>query len=265
MATRYPRIATGQPGGIANKIYRDRHQNIRKTSRETRDLRHRDIRDKTRREKHSRTSSDRSDLTEESDFETNSDIMRNFTRLDRHQPDQRTNNNKLRDNLTDYLGDRGKFQSMLEEKETKKPSKPNHYVPFDPRESPRRERRHSQAWSDSSQYEASNYNSETGNIIKPRLPRNILLDDPDKTYDSSSTERSNLTIAIWSCVIIVSIIILVIIIVAIIVYLTSGKGRVTIFPFAKVWTPSFQGLSRCKKTQKFVQNSVWTRDIHSMD
>ena len=221
MATRYPRIATGQPGGIANKIYR--HQNISETSRETRDMRDMRHRDKTRTEKHSRTSSDRS---EESDFETNSDIIRNFNKLDHHKPDQRTNNNKLRDNLTDYLGDRGKFHSMLEERETKKPSKPNHYVPFDPRESPRRERGNSQVWSDSSQYESSNYNSETGTIIKPRLPRNILLDGPDKTFDSSSSERSNLTIAIWSCVIIVSIIILVIIIVAIVVYLTSGKGRV---------------------------------------
>ena len=220
MATRYPRIATGQPGGIANRIYR--HQNNSKTSRETRDMRHRD---KTRTKKHSRTSSDRSDLTEESDFETNSDIIRNFTNLDRHNHDQRKNNSKLRDNLTDYLGDRGKFHSMLEERETQKPSKPNHYVPFDPRESPRRDRRNSQAWSDSSQYEASNYNSDTGTIVKPSLPRNILLDDPDKTYDSSR-ERSNLSIAIWSCVIIISIIILVIIIVAILVYLTAGKeGR----------------------------------------
>ena len=221
MATRYPRIATGQPGGIANKIYR--HQNISKTSRETRDMRQRD---KTRTKKHSRTSSDRSDLTEESsDFDTNSDIISNFTKLDRENHNQRTNNNKLSDNLTDYLGDRGKFHSMLEEKETKKPSKPNHYVPFDPRESPHRDGLNSQAWSDSSQYETSNYNSDTGTIVKPRLPRNILLDDPDKTYDSSR-ERSNLSIAIWSCVIIVSIIILVIIIVAIVVYLTAGKeGR----------------------------------------
>ena len=223
MATRYPRIATGAPGGIANKIYR--HQNISKPSRETREIRHREIRT----EKHSRTSSDRSDLTEESDdFETNSEIMRNFTKLDRNNHHQR-NHNKLRDNLTDYLDDRGKFHSMLEERrdreEIKKPRKPNHYVPFDPRESPRRDRRKSQGWSDSSQYEDSNYNSETGTITRPRLPRNILIDDPDKTYESSS-ERSNLSLAIWSCVIVLSIIILVIIIVAIVVYLTGGKeGR----------------------------------------
>ena len=217
MATRYPRIATGLPGGIANKIYR-KNENISPTSRETRDVRHRE---KTRREKHSRTSSDRSDLTEESDFETNSEIIRNFNNLDRNHHD-RGPNHKLRDNLTDYLGDRGKFHSMLEERDKKKPSKPNHYVPFDPRESPRRDRRNSQGWSDSSQYEASNYNSETGTTIKPRLPRNLLLDDGASNYESS-TERSNLSRAILSCVIILSIIILVILLVALVVYLTGEK------------------------------------------
>ena len=216
MATRYPRIATGQPGGIANKIYR--HQNIGKTYRDTRDMRQRD---KARTKKHSRTSSDRSDLTEESDFETNSEIINNFTHLDRHNHEQRAHN-KLRDNLKDYIGDRGKFNSMLEERDQKKPSKPNHYVPFDPRESPRRDRRNSQAWSDSSQYEASNYNSDTSNIIKPRLPRNILIDDPDNSNESSR-ESSNLSVAIWSCAIIVGIITLVIIIVALVVFLTTGE------------------------------------------
>ena len=222
MATRYPRIATGLPGGIANKIYR-KNQNIRKHSGETRDMRHRDRdRERTRTKKHSRASSDRSDLTEESDFETNSDIMRNFNNLDRDNHHGQRRNNKLKDNLTDYLGDRGKFHSMLEEREKKKPSKPNHYVPFDPRDSPGHHR-NSQAWSDSSQYETSNYNSDTGIITKPRLPRNLLIDNGESNEESSS-ERSNLSRAILSCVIIVSIISLVIVIVALLVYLTAGEG-----------------------------------------
>ena len=97
MATRYPRIATGAPGGIANKIYR--HQNISKPSRETREI---------RTEKHSRTSSDRSDLTEESDdFETNSEIMRNLLNILRHWkrqlPEDRTSSQSARHSQASFI------------------------------------------------------------------------------------------------------------------------------------------------------------------
>ena len=193
MTTRYPRIGTGKPGSIANKIYR--RQRISPTSGTRQEKQqHRNNR---RSYKQSRTSSDRTELIDQSDIETNSDILKNFNNLEKYNAKQISSrsDHDLRD----------------------KPSKPNHYVPFNPRDSPTQDGRTSRAWSDSSQYEASNYNSYSG----PSLPSNRIIDHLDKTEENSS-EGSNQNLAVWSCVIIVSIIILLAIIIGMIYYLAVG-------------------------------------------
>ena len=222
MATRYPRIGTGKPGSIANKIYR--HQKISQTRSASQTRHHH--RDKTKTKKRSRSSSDRSELTDEmSDIETNSGIFRNFNNLDRFHAEQ--NNRDHRDRRRDYQGNN---------RENFKPStKPNHYVPFDPRDTPtptprHRERRDSQAWSDSSNYEASNYNSDpaTAIVSNPRVPRNMVTDRYGQGKDGDSA-KSDLTL--WTIVIVVSIIILILIIVGIIYYLSVGGEHLPVlFP-----------------------------------
>ena len=208
MVTRYPRIGTGKPGSIASKIYRQ--QRISQTTRHTRHKQTRE-KNKTRTQTDSRTSSDRSELIDPTDIETNSDILRNFNNLDGFNTQQvipRSSDNELQGNM----------------RESYRPSKPNHYVPFDPRESPRsprQDRRHSQAWSDSSQHEASNYNSDTSTVSKHR-PARALLNASHIQTDENSSDRSKQYLALWSCVIIFSIIILLIIIAVIIYYLSVG-------------------------------------------
>ena len=89
----------------------------------------------------------------------------------------------------------------------------NKYVPFNPKEHPR----NSQAWSSTDRSEEYNYRSQP----HPHVPQKLLVDNIDKSANSSN--KSNQSLVFWIIIIVITFLIIVIIIIIIVYYFTDNS------------------------------------------
>ena len=250
MSTRWPRIPTGKPGSIANKIFsKNAENNNRKTSNNQFFQDKNRNRNKNRGESPSRRKYgevdhhyDRSRVSVGTESSSESfESSRNSDFSDRDM--NRDNNFGL--NMENYLQNRGKFQtinvdsprsdnSIYNSNSLKSNETHNHYVPFNPKKKRKEEDggytgSSSLAWSDSNPSNNSNSYSNRRNL---HIPDNFVIKDIDKSSITKDNNGPKSSLTICVVLIVLAIIVLIVALILIIVFFGPGasSSAVTLGP-----------------------------------